>query len=198
MSHRGRGPAAGLLGVAAVLAAAALLGGCGGDEDAGSAPTPLPRLTGAAPAPAVPSPSAPATPSALAQESVAPDDPARPSGPAAPPDPAEPTRPAPSEDPGPAAPSDQPGLSGPEAFVLGVRAELPEVAAGRTGEQIARIAAVACRDLAAGVPAAQIESAARSLGSLDAEAVDPATARQLVRLAIDTACLDQAPRVDEF
>jgi hypothetical protein len=38
----------------------------------------------------------------------------------------------------------------------------------------------------------------RTLGTADAEATDEATARELVKLAIDTVCLDQAKRVDEF
>jgi hypothetical protein len=38
----------------------------------------------------------------------------------------------------------------------------------------------------------------RSLGTPDAEATDQATARELVKLAIDTTCPDQDRRVDEF
>jgi hypothetical protein len=79
-----------------------------------------------------------------------------------------------------------------------VRAKVPDVAAGRTTAEIAGIATAACRSLRAGRSAEQITAEARSLGTVDAEATDDATARELVKLAIDTTCLDQARRVDEF
>jgi hypothetical protein len=79
-----------------------------------------------------------------------------------------------------------------------VRAKAPDVAAGRTATEIAAVATTACRSLRAGRAADQITAEARSLGTLDAEATDDATARELVKLAIDTTCLDQARRVDEF
>jgi hypothetical protein len=79
-----------------------------------------------------------------------------------------------------------------------VRARVPDVAAGRSTAEIAGIATTACRSLRGGRPAEQIAAEARSLGTLDAEATDDATARELVKLAIDTTCLDQARRVDEF
>jgi hypothetical protein len=75
---------------------------------------------------------------------------------------------------------------------------VPDVAAGRTTSEIAAIATTACRSLRAGRPAERITAEARSLGTLDAEATDDATARELVKLAIDTTCLDQARRVDQF
>jgi hypothetical protein len=75
---------------------------------------------------------------------------------------------------------------------------VPEVAAGRSTAEIAAIATTACRSLRAGRSAEEISAAAKSLGTLDAEATDDATARELVKLAIDTVCLDQARRVDEF
>ena len=90
------------------------------------------------------------------------------------------------------------GAGGTAEFVRVVRARVPEVAAGRTTAEIAGIAATACRSLRAGRPVEQIQAEARSLGTLDAEATDDATARELVKLAIDTTCLDQARRVDEF
>jgi hypothetical protein len=91
-----------------------------------------------------------------------------------------------------------PSSGGTAEFVRVVRSRVPEVAAGRSNAQIAAIATTACRSLRAGRPADAVQAEARSLGTLDAEATDDATARELVKLAIDTTCLDQAPRVDEF
>lgn len=90
------------------------------------------------------------------------------------------------------------GNGGTAEFVRVVRARVPDVAAGRSTAEIAAIATTACRSLRAGRAAEQISAEARSLGTLDAEATDDATARELVKLAIDTTCLDQAKRVDEF
>ena len=90
------------------------------------------------------------------------------------------------------------GNGGTAEFVRVVRARVPDVAAGRSTAEIAAIATTACRSLRAGHPAEHISAEARSLGTLDAEATDDATARALVKLAIDTTCLDQAKRVDEF
>jgi hypothetical protein len=87
---------------------------------------------------------------------------------------------------------------GANAFVSVVRARVPEVAAGRTDQEIQAIADTACADLTGGKDSDTIVDAARTLGTVDAEATDHATARELVKLAIDTTCLDQAPRVDEF
>ena len=90
------------------------------------------------------------------------------------------------------------GGDGAAEFVAVVRAQLPEVAAGRSADELAAVATTACDGLADGVPADGVTAAAQSLGTLDAEATDQATARELVKLAIDTVCLDQANRVDEF
>jgi hypothetical protein len=79
-----------------------------------------------------------------------------------------------------------------------VRAKIPEVARGRTNKEIAAVALRACVGLAAGRSADQIVAEAQSLGTVDATATDQATARELVKLAIDTVCPDQAARVDEF
>jgi hypothetical protein len=79
-----------------------------------------------------------------------------------------------------------------------VRARVPDVANGRTDAEIAAVARTACRNLARGTSADDVVAQAQSLGTLDAEATDQATARELVKLAIDTVCLDQARRVDEF
>ncbi len=86
----------------------------------------------------------------------------------------------------------------PDGFVDVVRARVPEVAAGRRAEEIQAIAYTACADLAAGRTADEIVATARTLGTLDAEATDHATARELVKLAIDTTCPEQADRVDDF
>jgi hypothetical protein len=90
------------------------------------------------------------------------------------------------------------GNGGTAGFVKVVKAKLPEVAAGRSTAEIAAIATTACRSLRVGRSANRITVDARSLGTLDAEATDEATARELVKLAIDTSCIDQAARVDEF
>jgi hypothetical protein len=95
----------------------------------------------------------------------------------------------------PAAPT---GAGGAAEFVSVVRRSVPDVAAGRTDGEIAGVAATACRGLADGVPADDVTAAAQSLGTLDAGATDQATARELVKLAIDTVCPGQAARVDEF
>jgi hypothetical protein len=79
-----------------------------------------------------------------------------------------------------------------------VRDRLPDVASGRTDDEIAAVATTACEALADGVPADDVTAAARSLGTADAEATDDATARELVKLAIDTVCLSQSSRVDDF
>lgn len=85
-----------------------------------------------------------------------------------------------------------------EDFVAAVREKLPDVSAGRTEAEITRVAELACQALDAGTTADQLVALVRTLGTLDAEATDEATARELVKLAIDTTCPDQAGRVDEF
>jgi hypothetical protein len=101
-----------------------------------------------------------------------------------------------------AGPSGTPGQeesgAGADRFVSVVRAQLPEVAADRRDEEIAAVAEQACTSLAAGDEADAVVAGTRSLGTLDAEAVDEATARELVKLAIDTVCPGQNRRVDEF
>jgi hypothetical protein len=117
-----------------------------------------------------------------------PDEPAPPAGTAAPA-----PAPAAASSPGPSAAAD-----GPAAFVATVQAEVPEVALDRRDEEIEAIARQACADLAAGKDAEAVVAATRTLGTSDAEAADQATARELVKLAIDTVCPDQSGRVDEF
>ena len=83
-------------------------------------------------------------------------------------------------------------------FVTAVRDGMTEVAAGRSDDEIGALGVHACAGLAAGTTADDLVATTRSLGTADAEAVDQATARELIKLAIDTACPDQASRVDEF
>ena len=83
-------------------------------------------------------------------------------------------------------------------FVAAVREKVPEITTDRTDEEIAAIGLLACQGLSSGQTAEQLIAVAQSLGTLDATATDPATARELVKLAIDTTCPDQAGRVDEF
>ncbi|MDI6102089.1 hypothetical protein QLQ12_26065 [Actinoplanes sp. NEAU-A12] len=98
-----------------------------------------------------------------------------------------------------AATAANPGTaSGPDGFVAVVRARLPEVAVDRRDEEIQAIADTACADLIAGRSADDIVTATRTLGTVDAEATDHATARELVKLAIDTTCFGERDRVDEF
>lgn len=157
-------------GTPAALALALSLTACGGDGPRPS-PEPAPARAGATAAPATtaPGPEAPSTPPAVA-----------------------PTAPAPTA----AAPDDP--VTSPAGFVAVVRAQLPEVAAGRTDDELHAVARQACVDLAAGTPADGVVATVQTLGTLDAEATDAGTARELVKLAIDTDCLDQAARVDEF
>jgi hypothetical protein len=111
--------------------------------------------------------------------------------------------PVPTTDPAPATGTATPGrpadnAAGLAEFVAVVQDQLPQLAAERTDDEIAAVAVTACAGLAAGLPADTIVAQAQSLGTLDAEATDPATAGELVKLAIDRVCLDQATRVDEF
>jgi type IV pilus biogenesis protein CpaD/CtpE len=79
-----------------------------------------------------------------------------------------------------------------------VRDKLPEIAAGRQDTELQAIADTACEGLAAKKSADAIVDVTRTLGTLDAEATDHVTARELVKLAIDTTCFEQRGRVDEF
>lgn len=126
---------------------------------------------------------APATPPATPSSVVTPTSVVTPSAPAA---------------PAGAEPTGTRSASGPQAFVATVRTLVPEAAADRGDDEIAGVAERACASLAAGTEAGGVVAGTRSLGTVDAEAVDQATARELVRLAIDTVCPDQDRRVDEF
>ena len=85
-----------------------------------------------------------------------------------------------------------------DGFVDVVRAKLPDIAVDRRDDELQAIADRACAALADGTGADAIVAETRSLGTQDAEATDQATARELVKLAIDTTCPDQDRRVDEF
>jgi hypothetical protein len=96
------------------------------------------------------------------------------------------------------APRTTPATAGTGSFVELVRAKLPEIATDRRDEEIQAIADTACAELGAGKEPDAIVAGTRSLGTLDAEATDQATARELIKLAIDTTCPDQSGRVDDF
>jgi hypothetical protein len=83
-------------------------------------------------------------------------------------------------------------------FVSVVRDRVPEVAVDRRDDEIAAVARQACASLASGKEADALVEETRSLGTVDAEATDQATARELIKLAIDTVCPEQSGRVDEF
>lgn len=95
-------------------------------------------------------------------------------------------------------PTRLPGIEGMQKYTSTVKAQVPEAASGRTDAEIAAVGLQSCGLLKADRPAAEVIERTRSLGGLDAEAVDEATARELVKLAIDTICLDEKSRVDEF
>jgi hypothetical protein len=84
------------------------------------------------------------------------------------------------------------------AFVSAVQAKMPEIAVDRRDEEIEAIAQQACASLAAGTKADALVAETRALGTADAEATDQATARELIKLAIDTVCPAESDRVDDF
>jgi hypothetical protein len=86
---------------------------------------------------------------------------------------------------------------GSAAFVAAVREALPQIATDRRDEEIALIAEQACAGVSGGLTADQVIAETRTLGT-DAAATDPATARELIKLAIDKVCVDQAARADDF
>ena len=111
--------------------------------------------------------------------------------------------PPPGPPPATAAPvlSDSPGaapVADSREFVTTVREALPDVAANRTDDEITALATGICAGLAGGDPADDLVATTRSLNTADAEATDHATARELIKLAIDVACPEHAARVTEF
>jgi hypothetical protein len=105
---------------------------------------------------------------------------------------------APRPEPAPPSAAPAPAATAAEGFVAVVRGRLPEIAVDRRDDEIQAIADQACGALADGSEADEIVTGTRALGTPDAEATDPATARELIKLAIDTTCPDQDRRVDEF
>jgi hypothetical protein len=94
------------------------------------------------------------------------------------------------------APDDD--VAGAAGFVAVVRSTLPAVATDRRDEEITLIAEAACGGLAGGLTADQLVTETRSLGTEDATATDQATARELIKLAIDKVCPEEKKRVTEF
>jgi hypothetical protein len=94
------------------------------------------------------------------------------------------------------APDDD--IAGAAGFVAVVRSKLPTVANDRRDEEISLIAEAACGGLAGGLTADQLVTETRSLGTDDATATDQATARELIKLAIDKVCPEEKKRVTEF
>jgi len=75
---------------------------------------------------------------------------------------------------------------------------LADVSNGRTDQEIAAVAELACSALRSGTTPEELVALVRSLGSADATTVDEATARELVKLAIDRLCVDQAAQIDNY
>lgn len=105
--------------------------------------------------------------------------------------------PAPASPP-PSASRDPEPVADTREFVTAVRVGVPDVAAYRSDEEIGAIGAQICAGLVGGDPAGDLVATTRALNTADAEATDQATARELIKLAIDVACPGQAARVDEF
>jgi hypothetical protein len=84
------------------------------------------------------------------------------------------------------------------AFVSVVREKLPELGEGRSDDEVQAMADVICNALAKDAKSEDVVDATRSLGSRDGVPIDVATANEVIKLAIDTSCLAQAPRVTEF
>jgi hypothetical protein len=94
------------------------------------------------------------------------------------------------------APDDD--VAGAAGFVALVRSKLPAVATDRRDEEITLIAEAACGGLAGGLTADQVVAETRSLGTEDADATDQATARELIKLAIDKVCPEEKKRATDF
>jgi hypothetical protein len=85
-----------------------------------------------------------------------------------------------------------PEAVGEQRFVAVVQRDLPGLAMDHREDEIAALARQACAALAAGRSAGAVVAGARTFG------VARASARALVRLAIDTVCPEQDRRLDEF
>jgi predicted lipid-binding transport protein (Tim44 family) len=108
--------------------------------------------------------------------------------------PASPSTVAKSRTTGPkAAPTRKASTStNPAGFVTVVQRKLPELVMDHRDEEIGALAQQACASLAAGRSADAVVTEVRTFGT------DQASARELVKLAIDTVCPEQDRRVDEF
>lgn len=156
------------------LAATALLlalGGCGEEAAAEPATVPVPATTSEAPPP---------PPAKLPVEAAT-----------STPDPRRTTAPK-------LPPIEEVAGTGTDVFVAAVQSRLPEIALDRRDEEIAEIAERACAALLAAEEADEIVAETRTLGTGRPKATDRATARELIRLAIDTVCPDQDRRIGEF
>jgi len=93
-----------------------------------------------------------------------------------------------------------PATAPPPMYAFGgvVREKLPELGNGRSDDEIQAMADVICNALAKDAKSADIVDATRSMGSRDGVPIDVATANEVIKLAIDTSCPGQAPRVTEF
>jgi hypothetical protein len=161
--------------VAAVVLVVAL-GGCGDDAEDEPAIVPVPVTSGASPVPSGSPVVAAATRTGGTAAAAAPTA-AAPAG-------TGPDRPASADGAATAA-----GLAG---FVAVVQREMPELVMDRRDEEIATLAQQACGSLVAGRSAGAVVDEVRTYGA------DRAAARELVKLAITTACPAQHRRAIEF
>jgi hypothetical protein len=161
--------------VAAVVLVA--LGGCGDEPEDEPAIVPVPVTSGASPVPSGSPVVAAATRTGGTGAAAAPT--------AAGPTGTGPERPA-------GAGAERPTGAGLAGFVAVVQREMPELIMDRRDEEIATLAQQACDSLAAGRSAGAVVDEVRTYGT------DRAAARELVKLAITTACPAQHRRTTEF
>lgn len=90
------------------------------------------------------------------------------------------------------------GDEGLDHFVATVQRRLPAVAADRRDEELEAVAQQSCALLASGTDAKTIAAVARTLGTSDPKATDPATADRLVTLSITEVCPSEKGRAAEF
>lgn len=156
--------------VVAAVALVVTLGGCGDDTEDEPAIVPVPVTSGASPVPSGSAVVAAATATGGTGASAAP------------------TAAAPVRTSADGA-ATAAGLAG---FVAVVQREMPELIMDRRDEEIATLAQQACDSLGAGRSAGAVVDEVRTYGA------DRAAARELVKLAITTACPAQHRRATEF